>query len=519
MNQIIDKLRTTDVDIKNIILKEITVSKSAKLAVFTFVNNKVITDTLAKKIEFIIQKYVPQSLKIRTDFIKQVCDEEILKGKIYSYIKENYIAVSSFIKISDISVRFFEKGFEYDLKTGESGYKYFEENNFIATLNEYLNSSFCENFKGKLTLTDHKINAQDILSKAAKMELFNVDEPQKRRIFKINNIIDIDGEQTDEYALYMADCDFETQKLTVCGVIKNITEKLTKTDKPYFLFDLSDGTFEDSQRFFKAKMFPRKKSYQKISELKIGDSVVLNGKMELFNNNLSMFIEKINYGKTPQDFIPEKKKSKKPLAEYITIKPEPFTEYEQSTLFEKKTLLPDDLVNNTFVVFDLETTGLINTSYGLERMDSITEIGAVKLIGGVITEKFTSLINPEREISEEITKITGIDNEMVKDAPKINDVLPDFFKFTRGAHLVGHNVEFDNKFIRYYSKQIGYIYDNTSYDTLSLSQSCLFLSNNKLNTVAEHFGFEFNHHRAFDDALTTARIFIELIKIKKCLPK
>jgi DNA polymerase III epsilon subunit family exonuclease len=519
MNQIIDKLRQTQEDIKNIILKNITVTKSTRQAVFTFVNNNAVSEQLALKIEKFLREYVPASITvIRAEFIKQVCDIEILKDRVFSYIKENFIAVSSFIKADNISGRITDKGFIYEIKSGEGGFKYFEENNLISNLNSYLNRTFCENFSGNLILTDEKINAQEILSKAAKMELFNIDEPLKRRVFKIENISDIDGELTDNYAIYMSDCDFETDKLTVCGEIKQIQQKMTKTDKPYYLFELSDGTYEDGQRTFKAKMFPRKKTLEKLALLKTGDFVVLSGKMESFNNNLSMFIEKINYGKLPENFIPEKRKSKEPFPDYITIKPEPYIEYSQSNLFEKKELLPDDLVNNTFVVFDLETTGLVNSALGNDRMDTITEIGAVKIIGGVISEKFTSLVNPCREISKEITDITGIDNEMVKDAPMLNKIIPDFFKFTRGAYLVGHNVEFDYKFIRHYSKESGYIYDNKAFDTLSLSQQLLFLSNNKLNTVAEHFGFVFTHHRAFDDALTTAKIFIELIKAKKHLP-
>ena len=185
-------------------------------------------------------------------------------------------------------------------------------------------------------------------------------------------------------------------------------------------------------------------------------------------------------------------------------------------LFEQGTL-PEDLVKNTFVVFDLETTGLVNTPAG-GKMDAITEIGAVKIIGGEIRERFTTLVNPERKLDEEIVKLTGITDDMVKDAPKIAEVVPDFYKFCDGCLLVGHNVQFDYKFVQYYCAQEEYSFEHKTYDTLSIAQSMLFLSNYKLNTLADHYGITFNHHRAWDDALTTAKIFIELIKAKKCLP-
>ena len=85
--------------------------------------------------------------------------------------------------------------------------------------------------------------------------------------------------------------------------------------------------------------------------------------------------------------------------------------------------------------------------------------------------------------------------------------------------LVGHNaVGFDYKFINFYCSELGFQIDFKVIDTLFLAQKLLRLSNNKLNTIADHFGIKFNHHRAEADALATAKIFIELIKIKKSLP-
>ena len=122
-------------------------------------------------------------------------------------------------------------------------------------------------------------------------------------------------------------------------------------------------------------------------------------------------------------------------------------------------------------------------------------------------------------LEQRIVELTGITDEMVKSAPSYRDVLPDFVKFCDGSVLVGHNAAgFDFKFIDYYCCELGYAVDNRVIDTLFLSQKLLRLSNNKLNTVADHFGITFNHHRAEDDALATAKIFIELIKIKKSLP-
>lgn len=153
-------------------------------------------------------------------------------------------------------------------------------------------------------------------------------------------------------------------------------------------------------------------------------------------------------------------------------------------------------------------------------MDKIIEIGAFKVENGEITQSFTTFVNPHRRLSEEIIALTGITEDMVKDAPACEDVMPDFFKFCDGSILVGHNAAaFDFKFVDYYCSSVGYILERKVIDTYPLSQELLYLSNYKLNTVAEKFGITFNHHRAIDDALATAKIFIELIRMKKSLPR
>ena len=149
-------------------------------------------------------------------------------------------------------------------------------------------------------------------------------------------------------------------------------------------------------------------------------------------------------------------------------------------------------------------------------MDKIIEIGAVKLIGGEIKEKFSSFVACPERLSKEIIDLTGIHDRDLVGAPEVEKVLADFFKFTDGAILVGHNVTFDYRFVKYYGEQHGYMFDKKQYDTYALAQEVLRgqLVNYKLNTVADYYGFTFNHHRAFDDACVTAKVFMELVKAK-----
>lgn len=166
-------------------------------------------------------------------------------------------------------------------------------------------------------------------------------------------------------------------------------------------------------------------------------------------------------------------------------------------------------IRGEYVIFDIETTGLSNVS------DEITEIGAIKIKNNIVIDKFSALVNPQKPIPPKITELTGIDDEMVRDKPTIDKVLPDFFEFIGDAPLVAHNAKFDIGFIRVKSKKIGVSFSNTILDTLSLSRWLLpELKKYKLNIVAEHLGIKLeNHHRAVDDAMATAQIFIKFLEM------
>ena len=161
-------------------------------------------------------------------------------------------------------------------------------------------------------------------------------------------------------------------------------------------------------------------------------------------------------------------------------------------------------LDDAFVVFDIETTGLNPDK------DRITEIGAVKVEGGKITGRFSTFVNPETPIPPHITKLTGITDDMVKDAPVIGEALEDFLQFSEGCVMVAHNAEFDISFIRHECRVRGKNTDFTVLDTLQLCRN-LFpeLGRYKLNIVAKHLGVTLeNHHRAVDDSKATADILL-----------
>ena len=164
--------------------------------------------------------------------------------------------------------------------------------------------------------------------------------------------------------------------------------------------------------------------------------------------------------------------------------------------------------DDTYVIFDLETTGLSPVN------DRIIEIGAVKMCGGKVTDSFSTFVNPQIPIPFNIESLTGISDSMVENAGTIEEILPEFLEFCKGAVMVAHNAGFDVGFIKEKTDAIlGRKFECTVVDTVALSRALLpSLGKFTLDHVAKALGVPpFNHHRAVDDAEACADIFAALI--------
>ena len=169
-------------------------------------------------------------------------------------------------------------------------------------------------------------------------------------------------------------------------------------------------------------------------------------------------------------------------------------------------------LDSDFVVFDIETTGFSSVN------DHIIEIGAVKVSGGEIVDRYSTFVNPGVPIPAEIEKLTGINDDMVLDARAINQVLPEFMAFCEGCIMVAHNAAFDMSFIKHNCQVQGIEREFVVVDTLGIARAMLpDLKNYKLDTVVAAMDCVLeNHHRAVDDAQATAHVFVRFIqRLKK----
>ena len=161
------------------------------------------------------------------------------------------------------------------------------------------------------------------------------------------------------------------------------------------------------------------------------------------------------------------------------------------------------------IAFDLETTGLS------AAIDRITEIGAVRIVGGELKDEFCTFVNPKKHIPERVTELTGIDDSMVADAPSEEEALRAFYEFCGSAKfLVAHNAGFDTSFLKAANKRLGWDFTYEYADTVAMARSMYpDLKNHKLDTVGNYLKLApFNHHRACDDARELALILVRMME-------
>ena len=517
LNEYLAEIRALD-GLKNAILCGITLSKKEKTAEFFLVTDKTYSVREEAAARAISEEYLPDGISARIKIVKRVPEPDGLRKRISEYIQKTFPAAAAFLEEGSIEVEMLSSGahFYVDIASGEQSL--FTSGKILDEVSRYLTSVYCGTFYGNVRIVEKAAPDSSILDEMPEGEEEENVTVEIRR-FPICDYEKIDGADAPlKTAVYIADCQAVEGDYNVCGTVTYIEEiEYTKhnektgedVQKSRFSVSLTDGTMS-----LRTTYFPKKATVEKVRNIKIGDKIVISGANEEYKGSTSFKASKINYGTPPEGFEPVARKGKPVPKAYHTVFPEPYVDYTQAGLFDDLSK-PADLKNNVFVVFDLETTGL-NNNPAMGRMDKIIELGAVKLVNGEIVENFSTFVACKEKLSNEIINLTGIHDEDLIGAPEIEKVLADFYKFTDGAYLVGHNVTFDYRFVHYYGEQNGYMFDKKLFDTLTLAQEMLRgrLANYKLNTVADHYGFTFNHHRAFDDACVTAKVFIELVKAK-----
>lgn len=498
--EFLKKVRQTD-GMKNAIVSKIEIYERKKTVKFYLVTDLPYADDAKARAAAIANEFLPSGFFAEAEIEKRTPDEALLKQEIMRFMKSRFPAASAFLEERYVEVEKRESGalFRFALASGEQAL--FTADNVLDEVARHLRSTFCGTYFGDVKLTEKQ-------REALEEEVIEEAEVRKIRVFPIENYEKLDGaEPQPKYATYIADCNEEKENAVVCGRLISIRKRESKKGKTFYSLEIADPTGR-----VRGAYFPKKATAEKIDALQNDVNLVCTGNFEIFNSELSFNIKKIDFGSPPENFVPEQLPGRKVPKAFHYVFPEAFSDYTQSDLFENS-VLPDDLKTQNFVVFDLETTGL-NNQPAVGKVDRIIEIGAVKIVDGNISEKFSTFVACPEKLPQNIVELTGIHDEDLIGAPECENVIADFYKFIDGCALVGHNVQFDYRFVKYYGEQSRFFIDAKTYDTWTISQEVLRgeLTNYKLNTLADYYGIHFNHHRAFDDALTTAKVFIRLVK-------
>lgn len=508
MSTVINELRKIEGNSERIKLKKLVVSKSSGRVDFEFISDKAAGDDVIDNVKSVLAKYLPVGFSVgNVSVVKIVADGELVSRSAFDFIESKYKSVAHSLSPGDISSITNEEGCTYIVSASEDVCRYFTDNGVLEQITEYLGGEYCSEFFGKLkNIGKPQINTEILKVKTNSTEY----ETLSVRSLKVADPVKLWGDDIDPYAVYMADSALVSGDVTFAGTVSSIMQKETKNGKTMYVVEFGDTTGKISGKIFKTI-----EKEKKMEKIQVGTQILTRGDLSLFNGVNSYVIRDLSFCVFPSDFIPEERAGKAVPSEYSLVFPERLTSVSQSDLFTVEKPTEECLKGKSFVVVDIETTGL-----SFVGGDKITEIGAVRIVDGKIVDKFQTLINPEQSISKEITSLTGIDDSMVANSPTFDKVIPDFYKYCYGSTIVAHNIEFDYKFIKFMAQNSGYTFKNPGIDTLAFSKSALpRMKNYKLNTVCGYFGIQFLHHRALSDAHATAQLFIKLAEVKKSLPE
>ncbi len=492
-------LKSVDVDVKT---ESVTIT-----VIFPEPKEKEVRENESKISSAVIRALGLKS-SVTVKLVKSHFDEDLFKKALINFA-ESSPSVAPFVFAEDVVIeKLGEYTYNVKLKIDADVINNPVFAKFTDEVKKMLCVSYCENISFEI-IPQVRTKKIDIIAEHEE-ELRNyVYQTSDGHFITPQNVEEFVGKIIYDRAGYISDVKRETNGVTYCGKVSEFTECDRKpkegetAGKKFYKFTITDPTGS-----MKCLYFPRKSEKENnIVHLQNGKEVVVKGsiKENTFKGSTTfdMFVNAISLCTIPEVEIIQSPKFK-PKREYKTVFPQQYVEKHQASMFDVAKGVPQYLKNKRFCVFDLETTGLDTSTC------KIIEVAGVLIEDGHLTQVFNSFVNPHEPITPRITELTSITDNDVANAPEIEDVLADFYKFSENTVFVGHNVSFDIGFLNASGKELGIYFDNLREDTLDIARHTLKgLKNFKLGTVLKHLGLVNEHaHRAIHDTIATAKAFI-----------
>lgn len=486
-------------------------NKSEKTCSINFIypeNIPYISTEQKQKISNFLTSKLNLNAKIILKFKKSYIDKDIISKHILAVLKTLYSSLASLVN-QNIKIEIIDNVVNVKLGISEKYLKTYDKDEIKQNLKKEMLKNFCAEFEFDFIdgeELDYKNISQTKLEEISKKLTDYKVTPR----YKVSEVIKVIGGDIEPQPEFLEQILSAKSSVILAGKIENFTKKSFKRtkqgkeiEKIYYIFLLNEGTKKISCIYFCPKS-----NIQKMDKLHDGNEIIILADIKKEIKHLTAHIRKISLCKMPETktLVGKLEEPK----EFNVVKPEKLTSVVQHSLFgEKNSVNYNENINkNTFVVFDVETTGI-----DVESCELI-EIGAVKIVNGVYAEKLQTLIKPKEKISSFITEMTGITNEMVQDAPTAENVIKDFYLFSKGAILAGYNVNFDMKFVEKIAGNIGLKFENEVQDVLIFARQNLHASNYKLKTIVNALGIKLvDAHRAYNDAYATAEVLLKLSQV------
>ena len=444
-------------------------------------------------------------------FKKSYIDDDLAYSLLNDYTNV-FPYLKGAIKKEDIHTTMNEEGVnilidcDEDMKDLLTNYKFLDEFKAMVQKTVFEEVQICLN----AVKENQKHYVEDEVS--GKMELKSIlEKEQELNKVKVDEVVNLVGKNILKDAIFIKDIK-SADEIVLAGkflspVWSQFVPKSRKEKGDATLRDKLSFVLKDASGEIEVVMFPQEKDKEKMERLSEGAEIIISG---TYNNFMGRVNIKANAVSLCKILTKEVKYIwREPEKEYKTIIPQKMEDLQQVNLFSMFDQKKNDYWDNdkSVVVFDFETTGL-----NAENCQ-IIEIGAVKVKNGVCVETFSTLVNPHQKLGREISELTGITDDMLVFAPDLEDVLPDFHKFVQNSVLSAYNIGFDIQFLLKAGEKYRYKFDNERIDTLELArQKIPSLPNYKLSSVVKALDIVLNDaHRAINDAVATAKVFIKLI--------
>lgn len=470
---------------------------------------KEMSEESREEIEDFVSSYLSLNAKTKVKFKKSFCDERLLRRDVKRFIDDNFKAISVYLSEDQIKISENEDGINVSLLVGEQIKKFYEANKVSSAIHKFL----LENNIGKFSVDAVLDKNFEIQEEIEDVEV--VVEAKRRLRYKVEPINKIVGNDIPPEPEFIKNQDKPKEGVILAGYVAGLNQKefivkkgrMAGQTKRYYTFTIDDGKKID------CVYFCSKKNENFMDGLENNMFVLCLGNTEIgFNGKLTYYLKHITFASQIDNLVEmEEEEEKNTIDSHKqVVYAQKYNYTKQDDLFAENIKYNDYILENSFVIYDLETTGLD------PQNDEIIEIGAVKIVDGKVDEYFSSFVKPTKPIPEETTKINNITNEMVKDAPPIKDVLIDFYRFCSACVVGGYNSDdFDNKFIKANAKKIGFNFYNDFIDVMKISRTSKIAPKNfKLISVCKYLGIDLvGAHRAYNDAFATAQVLLKLNEI------